>query len=81
MLLQAKKLFSNSNEKGLVHSSISAKLRRKSCLGPLYRDDEIYEKINHPRETGFLIFKREISAVKNTSPCRDGIIFTCSKTF
>ena len=44
MLLQAKKLFSNSNEKGLVHSSISAKLRIKSCLGPLYRDDEIYEK-------------------------------------
>ena len=80
MLLQAKKLFSNSNEKGLVHSSISAKLRIKSCLGPLYRDDEIYEK-NHPRETGFLIFKRELSAVKNTWPCCDGIIFTCSKTF
>ena len=45
---------------------------------PLCRDDTIIWAKNNTRETGFLIYKSEISVAKNITPSRDRIILSCN---
>ena len=53
--------------------------RINNYCGTLYRNDTVTWGKNYPRETGFLIYKSEISLVKNITPSQDGIIFTCNQ--
>ena len=71
-------LYFNFEREGLCLQTFDT--RANINFGPPCRDDAMtLKKKNCPGETGFLIYKRDTSVVKNIPHSRDGINFTCDR--
>ena len=76
---QPKTFFPASNLKDLAYKLYACSWR--SVWTYFTGKMKLHEKKNHPRKTGFLIFKSENPIVKNILPCRDEIILHVTKEF